>query len=664
MNAHHADENIDQLSSQTATSPQYMSKSSHETVSDRQPVLDGAVETDSESAMPTRLDKRTLEPNSHSTFASNADDLSKEPHMNGNGNPTTPHTTGMRKRHELGAEHHIYRYRSRAPAKTMKPLMDPRLYRNTYIEPMHSYYDKAMRRSAHRVVSATTRFDRVTSGALALLADIARMYLVRIGEACRARADLANRSEPNVYDVIDLGVDALNVDWSSLCKWTNEWKSEVCDKVPDPAQEANHNVASSEPPINAAECTGLDANWLGRGSIEDIIDSLDMDRLLLEDSDAKNASDEAIPAHLPPLLSISDDESSEDQSKDVLPPVPALSKDTNNVNTQNNVEVSKTDTKYADRPMSPESDGEETPESIAAHILHITSTALSTLPTSVTSNKSLYAFFRPSSKPDASCAPAEILPTFDVPDTAMVETPDFIKEKLSRREKLPAGMPMFLAAASDQRDVLGDVEKQWREARVKLYEDIYEDAAEMALEEMENAPLPVRRPQTLDSEDEKDNVDHLPPTEVHEHSAEPTHIESGLDMNIDEDVMEMDLGMDLDLDIDVVNGISDVKGEESEDLREPVQKSQLQTNGKDQLQTESADNLEENLEEIPLPVTSGLRGSGVPNWSNEWFTSAMGKRLSQMTAHDILPCDSLYLSKPLQQHVLDEMAQAYVDSEG
>ncbi|KAJ1870898.1 hypothetical protein LPJ55_004287 [Coemansia sp. RSA 990] len=661
MNAHHADENIDQLSSQTAASPQYMSKGSHGTALDRQSGANGTAE-ESESAISSRLEKRSLELNSHSTLSPNAEDLSKAPHVNGNS--TAPHTTGTRKRHELGAEHHIYRYRSRAPAKTMKPLMDPRLYRNTYVEPMHSYYDKAMRRSAHRLVSATTRFDRVTNGALALLADIARMYLLRIGEACKARADLANRSEPNVYDIIDSGTSDLSVDWRSLYNWTNEWKDEVCDKTADIVQETNHKTSSSEPPVSAAKRTGLDATWLDGNSIEDIINSIDLDRLLLEDPNATNFSDEvAIPAHLPPLVSISDDESSEDQTKDALPPVAALSKDGDNADSQDGAPVPKNDTKYVNRPMSPESDGEETPESIAAHILHITSAALSTLPNSVTSNKSLYAFFRPASKPDASCAPEEILPTFDIPDVAMVETPDFIKEKLSDREKLPAGMPMFLAAASDQRDVLGDVEKQWREARVKLYENIYEDAAEMALEEMDNAPLPVRRLQTSDSEDEgKGDTDQLPHIELHEHSVEPVHTESGLDMNMDEDMMEMDLGVDLDLDIDVVNGVSDIK-EENEDLRESVQKPQLQTNGNNRLHTEDTNDLQ-NLEEIQLPVTSGLRGSGVPNWSNEWFTAAMGKRLSQMTAHDILPCDSLYISKPLQQHVVDEMAKAYVDSEG
>ncbi|KAJ2826942.1 hypothetical protein IWW50_002125, partial [Coemansia erecta] len=686
MSAHHGEENVDQLSSQTAGSPyHYTHHKDSDTTTGRMSVQ-GSVCTDVDTDPGTdAVASSTTKPGLR---AQRTGDSAAAGKTNGASGHTQP--TGVRKRGDSrAASHHIYRYRSHAPTKANKPLVDPRLYRRAYsTESTHSHYEKAMRRSAHRLVSATTRFDRMTTGALSFLADIARMYLMRIGEACKARADLANRAEPNLSDVLESGTGDLGIDWGALCEWADEWKAEAGDVVPSstPAEggeEVQHKATRSAADSSFGVLAGssADAYAAGGDDIDDLIDSLDLGCLLLGDMGVADDTETIIPPHLPPLVPMADEETPEDSS--ILPhPGPLVENGTIAKAQEAPISASNGDGDYADRPMSPDSDSEETPENIAAHMLHLASSSLSTLPASVTGNKALYSFFRPAAKADPSCAPDDVLPSFDIPDPALVAAPEYIKERLSSKEKLPPGVPMFLAAESEQRDVLGDIECQWREARHDLYDDIYEEAAERAIEEMNNAPIPMRRRRHSDASEEEAELSHA----VDGVRDEPLERngETDLDINIDEDVMVMDLDMDLDLDLDIMTGLSD-----SRDLMNGPSDSRadggdagdnmhgqhlIGRDAGDHIQGQHANGtaadvqtvVEEEPEPVDLPVSNGLRGSGVPHWSNEWFTPAMEQRLSRITAQDILPCDSLFMSSPAagQRHVVDEIARAFVDSEG
>ncbi|KAJ2634579.1 hypothetical protein IW137_004379, partial [Coemansia sp. RSA 1287] len=446
MSTHHADETADQLSSQTAGSPYHYTTHKDTETTGRQSAQGSAytdVETDpGTDAVPNGAHKMTR--------VQRAGDSAKT-------NGASAHTPamGMRKRGDSrAASHHIYRYRSHASAKSHKPLVDARLYRRAFsTEPTHSHYEKAMRRSAHRLVSATTRFDRVTTGALSLLADIARMYLMRLGEACKARADLANRAEPNLYDVGDLETSGLGIDWGALREWADEWKAEVGDVVADSAQTEGSSEVQSTVSRRAvdSEFDRLIGSSANDGDIYDIIGSLDLESLLLGDQDVTDDTETIIPPHLPPLVSMVDDETPEEPL--TIPQPESAADDSVNSKAQHvPPSVPNGDSDYPERPMSPESESEETPESITAHMLHLASSSLSALPPTVTSNKALYAFFRPATKADPSCAPEDVLPSFDIPDPALTPAPEYIKDRLSRKEKLPPGVPMFLAAESPQRD--------------------------------------------------------------------------------------------------------------------------------------------------------------------------------------------------------------------
>ncbi|KAJ2503487.1 hypothetical protein GGH96_000277 [Coemansia sp. RSA 1972] len=645
MSTHHADEAADQLSSQTAGSPYHYTNHKDTETTGRMSAQGSAytdVETDpGTDAAPNGAHKTTQRVHRAGDSAKTNGALAHTPAM------------GMRKRGDSrAASHHIYRYRSHASAKSHKPLVDARLYRRAFsTEPTHSHYEKAMRRSAHRLVSATTRFDRVTTGALSLLADIARMYLMRLGEACKARADLANRAEPNLYDIGDLETAGLGIEWSALREWADEWRAEAGDVVTDRAQTEGSGEVQSTVSRRAvdSEFDRLIGSSANDGDIYDIIGSLDLESLLLGDQDVTDDTETIIPPHLPPLVSMVDDETPEEP---LTIPQPESAEDSVNSKVQAQASVPNGDSDYPERPMSPESESEETPESITAHMLHLASSSLSALPPTVTSNKALYAFFRPATKADPSCAPEDVLPSFDIPDPALTPAPEYIKDRLSRKEKLPPGVPMFLAAESPQRDVLGDIECQWREARHNLYDGIYEEAAERAIDEMSNAPVPMRKRRASDASEKEAQFD-LPIDG--EETGPPERSENvDLDISIDDDVVVMDLDMDMDLDLDIMNVLSDDKPDGDSEL-EP-----RPTNGALIGQPVCED------EPMDLPKSNGLRGSGAAHWSNEWFTPAMGDRLSRITAQDILPCDSLFMSSPTagQRHVVDEVARAFVDSEG
>ncbi|KAJ2614393.1 hypothetical protein H4S08_001716 [Coemansia sp. RSA 1365] len=585
---------------------------------------------------------------------------------------------------------------ARTTAKPHKPLVNSRLFSSVYSsDPTHSHYEKAMRRSAHHVVAATTLFDSVTSGALAILADIARMYLMRLGEACKARADLANRTEPNIYDLLDSDTSDLSVDLDLLREWVDDWNTDVGEVVNGATSKTRGSIVSTS---NNGICNvaDVDNGAAGHDDMDTLTNELDLHNLMFDWPNVVDDIDGIIPAHLPPLVSLSDHSDTElperrkDETVDIgaslTPPITESHTTDNNrpplLDADGTPVVASTpngNTTYTDGMMSPESDNEETPESVAAHMLHLASSSLSRLNPQIGSNKALSAFFQPSSKLDPTCNLNDIIPSFEVPDSGFVSASEVIQNHLSHIEKLEPGSPMFLINDSTQRDALGDSEVPWREARDRLYPGIYDAIAAQAVEEMNNAPMPMRRRRASNALDDSDSDDEEAMREQKEeslveqrasgdgeriiedenHDDEHVH-ESDVDISIDADVMDidMDMGMDIDIDlgVDAVNGISETRASQNDRYSAEEQTTSAP----------KEDDAVEDLEPVALPISNGLRGSGVPHWSNEWFSAAMAKRLSTITAQDITPCDSLFLSNPStnQRNVVDEVACAFVDSEG
>ncbi|KAJ2788738.1 hypothetical protein H4R20_007314, partial [Coemansia guatemalensis] len=252
MSTHHAEDSIDQLSSQTAASPYHYS--SHK---------DDAIPV---SGTATKQSSLFVDMNANT--ASNADVLGSDkgltiqkPLSQDTSRTADTRATGMAhagipgktngsngrlaywnarerasaqmSKHFEGRSAHKRRIQdARTTARPHKPLVNSRLFSSVYSsDPTHSHYEKVMRRSAHHIVAATTLFDSVTSGALAILADVARLYLMRVGEACKARADLANRTEPNIYDLLDAGSSDLSVDLDALREWVDDWKADVGEVI-------------------------------------------------------------------------------------------------------------------------------------------------------------------------------------------------------------------------------------------------------------------------------------------------------------------------------------------------------------------------------------------------------------------------------------------------
>ncbi|KAI8323939.1 hypothetical protein GQ54DRAFT_303042 [Martensiomyces pterosporus] len=586
----------------------------------------------------------------------------------------------------------------------LNQLIEPRMYNSTdCADPVKTHYTELMRRSLHRLVSSTTRFDQVTNSALSLLSDAARLYLVRIGEACRSRADLANRSQPNLLDVVDCTTQDLGVDWPSLRSWVEDWKDEVgtVAKAP-PIDLVERASTNSEQQLSGRQSTSKEPGYSRRnswgygsgrangsasayhtrtvsasdilgdlssthetnggaghgntgdsGDIDAMLADLDLDCLLLDESSVVDNMEGIIPSHFPPLVPITEqNDEDEPQTEEIgtaaapaLPPTESP--------------------KEAPEPgvTSEESDGksadEDSPESVLAQLLHLTTSSLSVLQPPIKNDKALFAFFQPAAKFDPTCAPDETLPDFEIPEEALASATDHICDELSRRDKVKPGHPMFLYGDATRRNLLGDSEEQWRQARYKIYSEIHDEAAGQAIEEMNNAPIPMRRQREsvpepgIDGNGSSSNA-----------KGDTADIGDSLGLDVDMD-MDVELGMDLDLDLDILDSTPELKsglqygggtgsGSQNEQL--------VDMSGFSEMAKEPS----AAPEPIELSISSGLRGSGKPHWTSEWFTPAMAKRLSAMTAQDIAPCDSLFLSSPSagHRHVVDDIARAFVDSEG
>ncbi|KAJ1996276.1 hypothetical protein GGI25_000339 [Coemansia spiralis] len=673
---------------------------------------------------------------------------SEPPAANNNGTPATSMVHSADKRHKSNgnpsektsnkgprpnmlprlSERQIQAFRSRSKRRltsTLNPLVDPRVYANVQTsDPKRTYHDGQMRRSMHRLVSATSQFDRVAGKSLSLLADISRLYLLRIGEACRARADFANRIEPNLFDVMDGTAQDMGIDWTSIVSWVGNWKDEVgqitqsASSNEEPWKDVSWDSTQHTDEILSRRMSlvgidkqlhhGMSSDHEGSATtynadtsndIDSMINSLNLSCLLLDGMDMAEGIRGVIPSHLPPLVPI-DVAGGKDEVLSTTETGLELSRFAGNgalsvePDTRENANISDTSThtnsvngdgdglpesEEMDEEEDEEEEADESPEAVIAQLIHITSSSLSVLPTAVKADSALYGFFRPATKFDSSCAPDEVMPDFDIPETAFVPAPERISSDLSLIEKIEPGHPMFLIGDMAQRDIIGDSEDMWRRARCKLYQNIHDKAADQAIEEMSNAPVPVRRRAADDRvEEEEERKKELEARKkALEARAEGSNDVLGLDVNIEDiDVVDMDMGMDIDLDTDLeldidsnsrdnksmlsILGADQQKGSAGHSFN-LAQNTSSEAVGKPNTADENAE-----PDAISLPITSGLRGSGKRNWSNEWFTEAMRKRLGRINVQDITPCDSLFLSNPWVSHrsVVDEVARAFVDSEG
>ncbi|KAJ2817068.1 hypothetical protein FBU31_006351, partial [Coemansia sp. 'formosensis'] len=143
------------------------------------------------------------------------------------------------------------------------------------------------------------------------------------------------------------------------------------------------------------------------------------------------------------------------------------------------------------------------------------------------------------------------------------------------------------------------------------------------------------------------------------------------DITLAEDVLDMD--MDVDIDLDILNSLPDARMDGSlhgSDFGDPLFDSNIDMpDFSEPTLPNVVDGTPEPpapLEPVDLPISSGLRGTGKDHWAQEWFTPAMGNRLCQLTAEDVTPCDSLFLSNPWvnNRNSIDDVARAFVDSEG
>ncbi|KAJ1722739.1 hypothetical protein LPJ53_002876 [Coemansia erecta] len=647
-------------------------------------------------------------------------------------------------------------------AVRLNPLLNTQRFgRNSQTgDPVAAYHEQQMRQKVQRLVSSTTRFDRVTGGALAFLSDIARLYLLRIGEACRARADLASRTEPNLYDVVESTTADMGIDWDSVASWVDEWKTEVGSITAGlPPAESMHasghtthtngaatngagshsySFGSTQDGSSNGLIQGVDADLLstptllhrtsadgtdllhdseatcneaanpkdndsGDEYIGEMLSDLNLGCLLLDESDMAEGTQAIVMPHLPPLVSLSEiDEDASHGDVDMDAAAAAASAEP---------VADHIDLAHEGAALDAEMGAEESPESVMAQLLHFTTASLSALHPSIATDKPLYAFFRPSTKFDSTCAPDEVLPDFDIPDTAFVPAHEHVEQRLSEAESVVPGKPMFVFGDdTNERDVFGDSEKMWQQARSAMYQDIYDDAAQRAIDEMDNAPQPMQTlypddtdtDDALDSEPEQliveDNIRDIEtdgersphPTPNADGAANTTEYADDFDSSvlmqedivIDDELLDIDMGMDVDFDFDL-DVVGNPAPTAADDPVEPVVDSTISTTAanpsgdqagpiadKDQqLQPdEQVPEPEPIVSDIPvnLPISSALRGSGEPHWATEWFTPAMVKRLITMTAEDIVPFDSLFISdSPASKRlIVDEVARAFVDSEG
>ncbi|KAJ1947967.1 hypothetical protein FBU59_001812, partial [Linderina macrospora] len=559
----------------------------------------------------------------------------------------------------------------------------------------------------------------MTNGSLALLSDIARMYILRIGEACKVRADLANRTQPNLLDMADATTQDLGVDWTQIQEWTDAWKDSVgmvVEAQPATHQTSAHRLHGLRDPLRLGHDAFQQENLSRRGSWDfvsgsegndtcaassrrvstgDIVGSLhhgadskpvvnglqddDIDTLLegfnleclLLDDGSNRDFDGIIPEHLPALVPISEEDAEEAAEDGVatirgdLDDLPAESDATavdaslENAGPEKNRAGSWEGERangITDQPNSEDSDGEE-PEDIASSLLHLTTSSLSVLQSSISSDKALYGFFKPATKIDPSCAPEELLLDFDIPD-------DELQFEASGDNGTSTGTsdgkPLFIHGNATTHDLLGASEKKWKQARYKLFTGIYNDAAGRAMDEMANAPLPMRRPKVSSGERQLAEL---------QATNGPKHDVLSVDHEHDSgSVLDMDI--DMDMDIDILEDTPDLKGTSqnsmSFDSMDLANEQTIDIPGILEPTKGNESRPDAVLEPIDVPLTSGLRGSGVNHWASEWFTPAMSKRLSKMSADDVVPYDSLFISDPSasRRRVVDELARAFVDSEG
>ncbi|KAJ2874049.1 hypothetical protein GGH93_002736 [Coemansia aciculifera] len=626
-------------------------------------------------------------------------------------------------------------------------LLDRRAYSTDCTTHMRgaveSHHEEAMRRSMHRLISATTRFDSVTGGALSLMADIARLYLMRIGEASRARADLANRTEPNLYDVCDASTIDLGLDWSSLHTWVGDWKADVGTSLPSairnrtdsqmlgvpassdkrrsdaddseylaspkrrnswdgraydaatddesllPRRMSDGDLLNSPTigPCNGAAHDSVPGNTDAGDDIEAMLSGLDLSCLLLDDVDM---ADGIIPPHLPPLVPMvvepaEDERSSGDiaasaGSEPSAARAAVLGAEANGTSATHARDVSTSASINGGESMGSEADADDGPESEVARLLQIASSSLSALPPLIVKDKPLYGFYRPETKFDESCAPDDALPDFDVPEEAYMPALESIAQHLALVDKVKPGHPMFLQGDATKRNVLGDFEEQWRQARHSQYQNISDEIADLAIQEMDESPMPMR-PQRLDHSEDTLILDpsviahkvddyHVPAVSISNNNdveGEVEHVEVPCtDITIAEDILDMD--MDVDIDLDILNSLPDTRLDGS-DFGDPLFDSSLDMPDFSEPTLPNVDETPEPpapLEPVDLPISSGLRGTGKDHWAQEWFTPAMGNRLCQLTAEDVTPCDSLFLVNPWvnNRNSIDDIARAFVDSEG
>ncbi|KAJ2019578.1 hypothetical protein GGI06_002507 [Coemansia sp. S85] len=320
------------------------------------------------------------------------------------------------------------------------------------------------------------------------------------------------------------------------------------------------------------------------------------------------------------------------------------------------------------------------PESEQARLLQIATSSLSMLPPLIVKDKPLYGFYRPETKFDASCAPDDALPDFEVPEEAFVPALENIAQHLALVDKIKPGHPMFLQGNATKRNVLGDLEEQWRQARYSQHQNISDEIAELAIQEMDESPMPMR-PQRLDYSEDTLNLDssavvhkaddyHVPAVSIShdtEIEGEVEHVEVPCtDMTIADDVLDMD--MDVDIDLDILNSLPETRLDGS-DFGDPLFDSNLDLQDFSEPAMPIAEETPEPpapLEPVDLPISSGLRGTGKDHWAQEWFTPAMASRMCQLTADDVTPCDSLFLADPWvnNRNSIDDIARAFVDSEG
>ncbi|KAJ1662071.1 hypothetical protein GGF38_003404, partial [Coemansia sp. RSA 25] len=370
MNAKQSEDSVEQLSSRTAASPypytKHADNASHSTANYERPgaqtshVRSSSQHVHASIAQPAAVGATTTV--AAAKLNGIGDHAASTPVRERRGERT------LRESNEPANDQRQSREGFRAVHST-NMLLDRRAYSTGGTTHMkgaaESHHEEAMRRSIHRLISVTTRFDSVTGGALSLMADIARLYLMRIGEASRARADLANRTEPNLYDVCDASAVDLGIDWMSLRAWVDDWKADVGTSLPStsfsransqlldiPASsekrrsDTDHSeylgspkrrnswddraydtatedepllprrMSASEPlngsanigPCNGAAHGGAPNNADAEDDLDALLGGLDLGCLLLDDADMV---DGIIPPHLPalvPLVEPDDDE--------------------------------------------------------------------------------------------------------------------------------------------------------------------------------------------------------------------------------------------------------------------------------------------------------------------------------------------------------------------